>query len=37
MDHFGIKQFPFVSFRISGCFARKLMERAPGHVGGVIF
>jgi pimeloyl-ACP methyl ester carboxylesterase len=37
MDHFGIGQCLFIGYRISGCFARKLMERAPGRVGGAIF
>jgi pimeloyl-ACP methyl ester carboxylesterase len=37
MDHFGIKQFLFIGNCISGCFARKLMERAPDRVVGAAF
>ena len=37
MDHLGIKQFLFMGYCIGGCFALKLMERAPQRVvGGVL-
>ena len=29
MDHLGIREFVFMGFCIGGCFAMKLMERAP--------
>ena len=32
MDHLGIKQFLFMGYCIGGCFAMKLMERAPDRV-----
>jgi pimeloyl-ACP methyl ester carboxylesterase len=32
MDHLGIKQFLFMGYCIGGCFAMKLMERAPERV-----
>ena len=32
MDHLGIKQFFFMGYCIGGCFAMKLMERAPDRV-----
>jgi pimeloyl-ACP methyl ester carboxylesterase len=32
MDHLGIKQFLFMGYCIGGCFALKLMERAPDRV-----
>ena len=32
MDHLGTRQFLFVGYGIGGCFARKLMERAPERV-----
>jgi pimeloyl-ACP methyl ester carboxylesterase len=32
MDHLGIKQFLFAGYCIGGCFALKLMERAPDRV-----
>ena len=32
MDHLGIKQFFFMGYCIGGCFAMKLMERAPERV-----
>ena len=32
MDHLGIKQFLFMGYCIGGCFALKLMERAPERV-----
>jgi pimeloyl-ACP methyl ester carboxylesterase len=37
MDHLGIKQFLFIGYCIGGCFAGKLMERAPDRVVGAIF
>jgi pimeloyl-ACP methyl ester carboxylesterase len=32
MDHLGIKKFAFMGYCIGGCFAMKLMERAPDRV-----
>lgn len=32
MDHLGIRQFLFMGYCIGGCFALKLMERAPDRV-----
>ncbi len=32
MDHLGIQEFFFLGYCIGGCFALKLMERAPGRV-----
>ena len=32
MDHLGTRQFLFVGYGIGGCFAHKLMERAPERV-----
>jgi pimeloyl-ACP methyl ester carboxylesterase len=32
MDHLGIRQFCFMGYCIGGCFALKLMERAPDRV-----
>ena len=32
MDHLGIKRFLFLGYCIGGCFALKLMERAPERV-----
>jgi pimeloyl-ACP methyl ester carboxylesterase len=32
MDHLGIREFVFMGFCIGGCFALKLMERAPARV-----
>ena len=32
MDHLGIREFLFMGFCIGGCFALKLMERAPARV-----
>jgi pimeloyl-ACP methyl ester carboxylesterase len=37
MDHFGTRQFQFIGNCISGCFARKLMERTPDRVVGAVF
>jgi pimeloyl-ACP methyl ester carboxylesterase len=37
MDHLGIKQFLFIGYCIGGCFAGKLMERAPDRVVGAVF
>jgi pimeloyl-ACP methyl ester carboxylesterase len=37
MDHLGIKQFLFIGYCIGGCFAGKLMERAPDRVAGAVF
>src|SRR5215468_4546796 len=32
MDHLGIKRFFFMGYCIGGCFAMKLMERAPERI-----
>ena len=32
MDHLGIREFFFMGYCIGGCFALKLMERAPDRV-----
>ncbi len=32
MDHLGIREFVFMGYCIGGCFAMKLMERAPNRV-----
>jgi pimeloyl-ACP methyl ester carboxylesterase len=32
MDHLGIREFFFMGFCIGGCFALKLMERAPARI-----
>ena len=37
MDHLGIKQFLFIGYCIGGCFAGKLMERAPDRVVAAVF
>jgi len=37
MDHLGIKQFLFIGYCIGGCFAGKLMERAPDRVVASVF
>jgi pimeloyl-ACP methyl ester carboxylesterase len=37
MDHLGIRQFLFIGYCIGGCFAGKLMERAPDRVVGAVF
>src|SRR3954471_12182850 len=37
MDHLGIDRFLFIGYCIGGCFAGKLMERAPGRVVGAVF
>ena len=37
MDHLGVKQFLFIGYCIGGCFAGKLMERAPDRVAGAVF
>jgi len=37
MDHLGIKQFFFMGYCIGGCFAGKLMQRAPDRVVGAVF
>jgi pimeloyl-ACP methyl ester carboxylesterase len=37
MDHLGIKQFLFIGYCIGGCFAGKLLERAPDRVVGAVF
>jgi pimeloyl-ACP methyl ester carboxylesterase len=37
LDHLGVKQFLFIGYCIGGCFAGKLMERAPSRVVGAVF
>src|SRR5580700_5920397 len=37
MDHLGIKKFLFIGYCIGGCFAGKLMQRAPDRVVGAVF
>jgi pimeloyl-ACP methyl ester carboxylesterase len=37
MDHLGIRQFLFIGYCIGGCFAGKLMQRAPDRVVGAVF
>ena len=37
MDHLGIKQFFYMGYCIGGCFAMKLMERAPDRVVAAVF
>ena len=37
MDHLGIKQFLFIGYCIGGCFAGKLMQRAPDRVVASVF
>ena len=37
MDHLGIREFFYMGYCIGGCFAGKLMERAPGRVVAAVF
>ena len=37
MDHLGIKKFAFMGYCIGGCFAGKLIERAPERVAAAVF
>jgi pimeloyl-ACP methyl ester carboxylesterase len=37
MDHLGIKEFAFMGYCIGGCFAGKLIERAPERVKAAVF
>src|ERR1700754_423383 len=37
MDHLGIRQFAFMGYCIGGCFAGKLMQRAPDRVVAAVF
>ena len=37
MDHLGIREFLFMGYCIGGCFAMKLMERAPERVLAAVF
>ncbi len=37
MDHLGIKEFAFMGYCIGGCFAGKLIERAPERLKAVVF
>ena len=37
MDHLGIREFVFMGYCIGGCFAGKLLDRAPGRVAAAVF
>ena len=37
MDHLGISEFAFMGYCIGGCFAGKLLERAPERVAAAVF
>ena len=37
MDHLGIREFSFMGYCIGGCFAGKLMQRAPNRVVAAVF
>lgn len=37
MDHLGISEFAYMGYCIGGCFAGKLLERAPGRVVAAVF
>src|SRR5260370_42312306 len=37
MDHLGIRDFFYMGYCIGGCFAGKLLERAPGRVVAAVF
>ena len=37
MDHLGIREFFYVGYCIGGCFARKLLQRAPQRVVAAVF
>ena len=37
MDHLGIREFFYMGYCIGGCFAGKLLERAPGRVVAAVF
>ncbi|MBT6315038.1 MAG: alpha/beta fold hydrolase, partial [Alphaproteobacteria bacterium] len=37
MDHLGIQEFAFMGYCIGGCFAGKLLERAPERIAAVVF
>ena len=37
MDHLGINEFAFMGYCIGGCFAGKLLERAPERVAAAVF
>ncbi len=37
MDHLGIREFAFMGYCIGGCFAGKLIERAPERMVGAVF
>lgn len=37
MDHLGVREFAFMGFCIGGCFAGKLLERAPERVVAAVF
>src|SRR5256885_16010187 len=37
MDHLGIREFFFIGYCIGGCFAGKLLERAPGRGVAAVF
>jgi len=37
MDHLGIREFFYMGYCIGGCFAGKLLQRAPGRVVAAVF
>lgn len=37
MDHLGIREFAFMGYCIGGCFAGKLIERAPERIAAAVF
>ena len=37
MDHLGIREFFYMGYCIGGCFAGKLLQRAPGRVAAAVF
>ena len=37
MDHLGIREFLYMGYCIGGCFAGKLMQRAPDRVVAAVF
>ena len=37
MDHLGIREFFYMGYCIGGCFAGKLLQRAPDRVAAAVF
>src|SRR5215469_8398955 len=37
MDHLGIRQFLYMGYCIGGCFAGKLLQRAPNRISAAVF